>query len=195
MSRARPTRSVVVLVPESGDSIQTLKAGLMEIADIFAVNKADRPGADRLRNELELMLGMRPGAVAADAASASRRRPVARAISRSRCATPRSARRRTTLDAAGAADRAAQGEGIGELVDALDRHFRYLETSGTLRERRRARLRERVVDVVEDKIAPPAVDRRGDRRRGSTSGCPSSRPDTRHRSGSPTRCSPAAPTC
>jgi LAO/AO transport system kinase len=46
---------------------------------------------------------------------------------------------------------AAKGEGIAELVQALDRHFRYLETSGTLRERRRARLRERVVEVVEDK--------------------------------------------
>ena len=43
---------VVVLVPESGDSIQTLKAGLMEIADIFVINKADRPGADRLRTEV-----------------------------------------------------------------------------------------------------------------------------------------------
>ena len=53
--------SLVILVPESGDSIQTLKAGLMEIADIFVVNKADRPGADRLRTEIELMLGMRPG--------------------------------------------------------------------------------------------------------------------------------------
>src|SRR3954467_5334015 len=53
--------SIVVLVPESGDSIQTLKAGLMEIADIFVVNKADRPGADRLRHELELMLGLRGG--------------------------------------------------------------------------------------------------------------------------------------
>src|ERR1044072_2591226 len=53
--------TLVVLVPESGDSIQTLIAGLMEIADIFAVNKSDRPGADRLRNELELMLGLRSG--------------------------------------------------------------------------------------------------------------------------------------
>src|SRR5919202_1202676 len=53
--------SVVVLVPESGDSIQTLKAGLMEIADIFVINKADRPGADRLRHEIELMLGLRLG--------------------------------------------------------------------------------------------------------------------------------------
>src|SRR3954464_10237867 len=54
--------SVVVLVPESGDSIQTLKAGVMEIADVFVVNKADRPGADRLRTDVELMLGMRLGA-------------------------------------------------------------------------------------------------------------------------------------
>src|SRR3954464_10848620 len=58
VSRTADT-TTVVLVPESGDSIQTLKAGLMEIADIFVVNKADRPGADRLRNELELMLGLR----------------------------------------------------------------------------------------------------------------------------------------
>jgi LAO/AO transport system kinase len=40
--------TAVVLVPESGDSIQTMKAGLMEAADLFVVNKADRPGAPRL---------------------------------------------------------------------------------------------------------------------------------------------------
>src|SRR3954465_1469979 len=62
VSRTADT-TMVVLVPESGDSIQTLKAGLMEIADIFVVNKADRPGADRLRNELELMIGLRQGDV------------------------------------------------------------------------------------------------------------------------------------
>ncbi|HID93622.1 MAG TPA: methylmalonyl Co-A mutase-associated GTPase MeaB, partial [bacterium (Candidatus Stahlbacteria)] len=44
---------VVVLVPESGDSIQAMKAGLLEIADIIVVNKADREGADRLMMELE----------------------------------------------------------------------------------------------------------------------------------------------
>lgn len=48
--------TVVILVPEAGDSIQTMKAGLMEIADIFAVNKADRPGADSLVAQLEIML-------------------------------------------------------------------------------------------------------------------------------------------
>jgi len=46
---------------------------------------------------------------------------------------------------------AAKGEGIDELADALDRHFRYLEDSGTLRARRRTRLRDRVIEVVEDK--------------------------------------------
>jgi LAO/AO transport system kinase len=49
---------VVVLVPESGDSIQVMKAGLMEIADLFAVNKSDRPEADKLVKELVTMIGM-----------------------------------------------------------------------------------------------------------------------------------------
>jgi LAO/AO transport system kinase len=51
---------LVVLVPEAGDTIQAMKAGLLEIADIFVVNKADREGAARMKNELELMLQLRP---------------------------------------------------------------------------------------------------------------------------------------
>lgn len=47
--------TIVLLVPEAGDAVQTLKAGLMEIADIFVVNKADREGADRLIAELRMM--------------------------------------------------------------------------------------------------------------------------------------------
>ena len=47
---------IVALVPEAGDAIQTMKAGLMEIADIFAVNKADRPGADSMVAEIQAML-------------------------------------------------------------------------------------------------------------------------------------------
>ena len=50
---------VVVMVPESGDAVQTMKAGLMEIADIFCVNKADRPGADRVVLELEQAIDTR----------------------------------------------------------------------------------------------------------------------------------------
>jgi len=54
--------TVVVLVPESGDGIQTLKAGLMEIGDLFVVNKADRGGAEALEAELRSSLELRPEA-------------------------------------------------------------------------------------------------------------------------------------
>jgi len=140
--------TLVVLVPESGDSIQTLKAGLMEIADVFVVNKSDRPGADRLRTEIELMLGMRPGAVASDGAGhhgvdlsrANLARQVREAAKREEDRWTPPVLRTTATD----------GTGIAELSEALDRHYGYLESSGLLRARRRARLRERVVDVVDD---------------------------------------------
>jgi len=140
--------TLVVLVPESGDSIQTLKAGLMEIADVFVVNKSDRPGADRLRTEIELMLGMRPGGVAADGAGHHgvdlSRNNLARQLREA------SARDETRWTPPVLRTTATDGTGIAELSDALDRHHGYLESSGQLRARRRARLRERVVDVVDD---------------------------------------------
>ena len=52
--------TLVVLVPEAGDTVQVMKAGLLEIADVFVVNKADREGADRLVGELERMIHMLP---------------------------------------------------------------------------------------------------------------------------------------
>jgi LAO/AO transport system kinase len=52
--------TVVVLTPESGDTIQTMKAGLLEVADVFVVNKADREGADKIYYELRSMLEMSP---------------------------------------------------------------------------------------------------------------------------------------
>ncbi len=142
---------VVVLVPESGDSIQTLKAGLMEIADIFTVNKADRPGADRLRNEIEVMLGMRGGAT-------MKHVPAHHGVDLSPHNIMKQVRAAAATDDAShwtppvLRTVAVKDEGIGELVAALDRHFRYLEESGTLRERRRTRLRDRVVEVVEAKV-------------------------------------------
>jgi len=144
--------SLVVLVPESGDSIQTLKAGLMEIADLFVVNKADRPGADRLRNDIELMLGLRSGFGVQNA-------PAHHGVDLKTIHNPaKAARARAQLDDA---DRwvppvlrsvGTTGEGVAELLSSLDRHFGYLERSGTLKERRRTRLRERVVDVVEQRL-------------------------------------------
>ncbi len=58
VARATDT-TLVVLVPESGDSIQAMKAGLMEIADIFIINKSDRDGAEKMKIELEMILQLR----------------------------------------------------------------------------------------------------------------------------------------
>lgn len=52
---------LVVLVPEAGDAVQTMKAGLMEIADIFIVNKADREGAEILSREIKYIISLKPG--------------------------------------------------------------------------------------------------------------------------------------
>ena len=171
--------SLVILVPESGDSIQTLKAGLMEIADILVVNKADRPGADRLRNELELMLGLRSGATLKNVPShhgvdlgrpMTRDEQFAMNDERTRAEDEAAAEGRRFVNPGRAARAAAKaehpdrwippvlrtvavkGEGIDDVVAAVDRHFSYLETSAMLGARRRVRLRERVVDVVEERV-------------------------------------------
>ena len=144
---ARTAQStVLVLVPESGDAIQTLKAGVMEIADIYAVNKSDRPGADRLRQEIEVMLGIRRGNAFRHVSA--HHKPDARA------------RKARAEDGAQVeweppvlATVASQGEGIGDLVAALDRHRAYLEASGRLTERRRRRLLERTRSLVERHLA------------------------------------------
>ncbi len=59
--------SIVVLVPGLGDEVQALKAGIMEIADVFVVNKSDREGADRVVAEIESMLSLAPAAEPAPA--------------------------------------------------------------------------------------------------------------------------------
>ncbi len=160
VSRAADS-TLVVLVPESGDSIQTLKAGVMEIADVFTVNKADRPGADRLRNDIELMLGLRAGATlkdvpahhGVDLRSAPDRDALRDAMNPARAARA-AAREEAPEQWTPPVLRsvAAQNEGIDEIADALDRHVRYLERSGELRTRRRARLRERVMEIVEQQV-------------------------------------------
>ncbi|MES2525054.1 MAG: methylmalonyl Co-A mutase-associated GTPase MeaB [Gemmatimonadota bacterium] len=160
IARAADT-TLVVLVPESGDSIQTLKAGVMEIADVFAVNKADRPGADRLRNDIELMLGLRAGA-AHDAMPAHHGvdlRSIPDRDAMREAMNPARAARNAAADESAPVwtppvlrTVAAQGEGLDTVVEALDRHLRYLERSGELRLRRRERLRERVREVVEAQL-------------------------------------------
>src|SRR5947208_10779065 len=144
--------TVLVLVPESGDGIQTLKAGVMEIADIYVINKSDRPGADKLRQEVEVMLGIRRG-------NAFRNLPPHHHRADSRMVGP-SDRGRLPSDGPTVrpsdsweppvlATVASQGEGVDELVAALDRHFVHLQQSGTLAARRRERLAQRTRAVLE----------------------------------------------
>lgn len=52
--------TVVILTPESGDSIQALKAGMLEIAHVFVINKKDRDGAERIANDIKMMLSLNP---------------------------------------------------------------------------------------------------------------------------------------
>ena len=149
-------QTVVVLVPESGDSIQTMKAGLMEIADLFVVNKADRSGADRVKHDLEVMLGMRGGHVLGGDDPAHHGVDL---TNLRRIANPAKAARMAAVSTDGDSWTPAviqcvgtTGLGVVELSAALDRHFVYLERRGVLAVRRRVRLRQRVVDVVEDRV-------------------------------------------
>jgi GTPase len=135
--------TVLVLVPESGDGIQAMKAGVMEIADVYVVNKSDRPGADKLRQEVEVMLGIRRG---------SAFRHVAPHHPRPRAGEGAGGRGRAgdggweppVLNAV-----ATKGEGTAELAAALDRHHAYLQESGKFAERRRQRLAQRTRAVLE----------------------------------------------
>jgi len=147
--------TVVVLTPESGDSIQAMKAGLMEIADIFVVNKADRPEATRAAGELKTILRLRQGQV-------FDRVPAHHGVDLTELARRRSEGRgegaEATTPVAVEAKRwqipvlltiAHTGEGVRELLETLDAHFEWLKVSGQLEERRRKRLAERVRAVVE----------------------------------------------
>jgi len=149
--------TVLVLVPESGDGIQTLKSGVMEIADIFAVNKADRSGADKLRQEIEVTLGIRRGNAFRNV-PAHHGRPVGQTVRRSdgrstrdRAADPtdRPADRLTAWEQPVVLTSAVKGDGVPDLIAALDRHHDWLVASGELDQRRRRRLMERTREVVD----------------------------------------------
>lgn len=107
--------TVVLLAPGMGDGIQAAKAGILEIADIFVVNKADREGAEQTRRDLKHMLQLGPS----DLAGGGWRPPV-----------------RLTV--------ASRGEGILEVVAALDEHREWMERTGELARRRLARTADEI---------------------------------------------------
>lgn len=119
--------TVVLLAPGMGDGIQAAKAGILEVGDVFAVNKADRDGADATVRELRHMisLGERRG-------PGDWRPPVVKTV-------------------------ASTGAGIDELVEALDAHAAWLTESGELDARRRRRARVEVealaLDILRGRLA------------------------------------------
>lgn len=100
--------TLVLLAPGMGDAIQAVKAGILEIADIFVVNKADRDGADATYRDIQGMIGL------GERAPGEWRPQVVRAI-------------------------AARGEGIDDIVAAIDKHRNWMESRGELQRRRAAR--------------------------------------------------------
>ena len=143
--------TVLVLVPESGDGVQTLKAGVMEIAELYVVNKSDRPGADKLRQEIEVMLGIRKGNAFAHVPAHHGRpdggtagRPAERLRPPGRQAVGPS----QEWDAPVVLTVASKAKGITELVRALEQHHEFLERTGKLVERRKRRLAARTRAVV-----------------------------------------------
>ena len=122
VDRRSPTPRVVVVTPGWGDAIQANKAGLLEVADVFVVNKADRPGARDARRDLELMLDL--GHISGLEARSGRRPAIVETTS-------------TT------------GAGAQALLEAIDEHRAWLRDGGGLAERGRRRRRLEMAGRVE----------------------------------------------
>ena len=122
--------TVVVVTPGWGDGIQASKAGLMEIADVFVVNKADRPGAAETMRDIEQMLDL-----AAELDRAPGWRPPVVETS------------------------AVNGDGVETLWKAIVEHREFLATSGELEQRRRARFAHEVRSIVHEQLLRRADDR------------------------------------
>ncbi len=116
--------TVVVVNPGWGDSVQASKAGLLEIADLFVVNKADRDGADETVRDLEFMLelSLQPGARGVPEA-AGWKPSIVKTVG-------------------------SKGEGIEELWEAIGHHRSFLEADGRLAKRREQRVREELHSIV-----------------------------------------------
>ncbi|WP_338896019.1 methylmalonyl Co-A mutase-associated GTPase MeaB [Streptomyces sp. TG1A-60] len=126
--------SVVLLAPGMGDGIQAAKAGILEIGDVYVVNKADRDGADATARELNHMLGLGESRGPGDW-----RPPIVKTV-------------------------AARAEGVDEMVEALEKHRAWMEERGVLAERRRARAAREVEAIAVTALRERIADLHGDRR-------------------------------
>jgi LAO/AO transport system kinase len=147
---------VVVEAPGMGDEVQAIKAGILEIADVFAVNKADREGADRTANALEMMLDLGHAAPSQRVMHHGWLMEVAQIAPRPATAEPGSPNGATPA----ASDWrpsivktiALRGDGIAELVQAIADHRQYLESTHELARRNRIRLANELEHVLRDEL-------------------------------------------
>lgn len=141
---------VVVLVPEAGDTIQTMKAGLLEIADIFAVNKADRPGSGNLVADLQSMLHLHApgGPEAGEHHPGHLDHP-----GMVHCDLPGKAWEVPVL-----ATEALNNVGIDELSAQIQAHRQYMEENGLLDVKRETQRRQEFMETVEQHITARLVE-------------------------------------
>jgi LAO/AO transport system kinase len=149
--------TLVVMAPGLGDDIQAIKAGLMESADVFAVNKADRDGADAAVRDLELMIAL--GGETLLAASKARGHAGATRIPGPGAGNEPGERWTPPI----ARCVATRAEGIAELLALLERHRDWVATTEAGRARRHVRLREEVREGLREALIDAAAADLGDR--------------------------------
>jgi len=148
--------TLVVMAPGQGDDVQAIKAGILECADVFAVNKADRDGADSTLRDLELMI-----ALGSDVMS------VAASRTRGHSAANVSVPKNVVAQGGGwtppiVKTVATRNEGVEELVRRLREHKSWLDGSEGGRARRRERLHQQMIAFLRDALAEEALDTLGD---------------------------------
>lgn len=148
--------TLVVMAPGLGDDVQAIKAGLMECADVFAVNKADRDGADATVRDLQLMLAL--GSETMIAAASRQSHNASHVMTPSSTPTPSPSPSWTPPIVKCIALR---GEGIVELVDALDRHRVWITETEAGRARRHARLGEELRESLREALIDAATTQLG----------------------------------
>jgi LAO/AO transport system kinase len=146
--------TVVVSVPGLGDDVQAIKAGVLEIADVFAVNKADRDGADRTVRDLQTMLDLRRAVSGRPADHDADHEPV-----HAGCDAPFSAPAAVDWEPPIVRTVAVKDEGVAELIAAIDRHRAHLEATGQRAVRETARARAAFVTLLRERLLAGALDR------------------------------------
>jgi LAO/AO transport system kinase len=147
--------TLVVMAPGLGDEMQAIKAGLMETADVFAVNKADRDGADATVRDVELMIAL--GSDALIAIGKQRGHGGAKAATAPSAATASVAETAEAWTPPVLKCVATRGDGVAEVVAKLRAHKAWVESTEEGRARRRARLAEEVREGLREALIEAAA--------------------------------------